>query len=256
MTSAGDDHVAINQAAWDVKADEYTVYAQSTWARSHITWGIWRISEVEVGALPRDLTGVDVVELGCGTAYFSSWLARRGARPVGVDVSARQLATARTMQAEYQVLFPLVRASAEDVPLDGGRFDLALSEYGASLWCDPDHWLREAARLLRGGGRLVFLTNAALLHLCIYETDDLPIDNTLKRDYFGMRTMTWPDEAGVEFHLTHGDWVRSLRNAGFDVLDLIELRAPAGATSLFPWVSAEWARRWPSEEIWVAQKRD
>ena len=38
------------------------------------------------------LRGLDVVELGCGTAYFSAWLARRGARPVGFDVTAAQLA--------------------------------------------------------------------------------------------------------------------------------------------------------------------
>jgi 2-polyprenyl-3-methyl-5-hydroxy-6-metoxy-1,4-benzoquinol methylase len=30
-------------------------------------------------ALPRDVSGMDVVELGCGTAYFGTWLARRGA---------------------------------------------------------------------------------------------------------------------------------------------------------------------------------
>ncbi|WP_216843803.1 methyltransferase domain-containing protein [Phytoactinopolyspora alkaliphila] len=43
--------------------------------------------------LPPTLQGKDVIELGCGTAYVSAWMARRGARPVGLDNSAEQLAT-------------------------------------------------------------------------------------------------------------------------------------------------------------------
>ena len=69
-----------------------------------------------LGALG-DVAGLDVVELGCGTAYFSAWLARQGARPVGVDVTPAQLDTARRMQEETGIEFPLVEASAEDVPL-------------------------------------------------------------------------------------------------------------------------------------------
>ena len=59
-----------------------------------ITWGVFGVPEREVGVLG-DVSGLDVVELGCGTAYFSAWLARRGARPVGVDVTPAQLETAR-----------------------------------------------------------------------------------------------------------------------------------------------------------------
>ena len=84
-----------------------------------------------------DVDGLDVIELGCGTAYWSAWLARRGARPVGVDITPEQLATARELQAEHGLEFPLVEASAEAVPLPDASFDLAFSEYGASLWCEP-----------------------------------------------------------------------------------------------------------------------
>jgi SAM-dependent methyltransferase len=78
-----------------------------------------------------------VIELGCGTGYVSAWLARRGARPVGVDNSAEQLATARALQAEFGVEFPLVHGNAEQVPYPDGSFDLAVSAYGAAIWCDP-----------------------------------------------------------------------------------------------------------------------
>ena len=80
---------------------------------------------------------------GCG--YVSAWLARRGARPVGVDVSARQLATARRLQDEFGLHFPLIQGDAERVPLSTGCADLVISEYGASVWCDPYRWIPPAA---------------------------------------------------------------------------------------------------------------
>ena len=113
-----------------------------------------------------DVDGLDVVELGCGTAYFSAWLARRGARPVGVDITPAQLETARRMQRETGLEFPLVEADAGATGLPDASFDLALSEYGASIWVDPYRWIPEAARLLRPGGRLVFLRNSTLAVLC------------------------------------------------------------------------------------------
>ena len=87
-------------------------------------------------------------------------------RPVGIDQSPEQLATARAMQAEHGLEFPLIEGDAEAVPPPDASFDFALSEYGASLWCDPERWIAEAARLLRPGGRLVFLTNSPLVILC------------------------------------------------------------------------------------------
>ena len=50
-------------------------------------------------------------------------------------------------------------------------------------------------------------------------------------------------------------WIRLLRDNGFEVEDLVELRPPEGATTRYDWVTAEWARQWPSEEAWKARKR-
>ena len=49
--------------------------------------------------------------------------------------------------------------------------------------------------------------------------------------------------------------IRLLHASGFEVEDLIEIQAPPGATARHAYVSAGWARRWPSEEIWKARKR-
>src|SRR5207244_10957310 len=101
--------------------------------------------------------------------YFSSWVAKRGARRVGVDPTPAQLATARRMQAETGIEFPLLQAPAERVPLPDASFDLVFSEYGASLWADPKRWIPEAARLLRPQGRLIFMTNSVLVYLSVPE---------------------------------------------------------------------------------------
>jgi ubiquinone/menaquinone biosynthesis C-methylase UbiE len=121
------------------------------WAAAEPAWGIWNIAEAQAGVLPTDLKGRDSIELGCGTGYVSAWLARRGARPVGLDNSAAQLATARQLQDRIGLQFPLIHASAEQAPFADASFDLAISEYGASIWCDPYAWIPEAARLLRPG---------------------------------------------------------------------------------------------------------
>jgi SAM-dependent methyltransferase len=246
------DHVEINRAHWGSEAGDYVAAARRSWATDEMSWGIWGIPEAEVGVVG-DVDGLDVIELGCGTAYWSAWLARRGARPVGIDVTPEQLATARAMQAEHGLEFPLIEASAEAVPLPDDGFDLAFSEYGASLWCEPEAWLAEAARLLRPGGRLIFLTNHILVMLTT-PADEGPSTRRLERPQFGMRRIAWA-EGGVEFHLPHGEMIRVLGEAGFGVESLHELRAPEGVETRYDFVDLEWARSWPSEELWTARLR-
>ncbi len=247
--------VSGNIASWTRTNAEYTDrHAERHWAAEEITWGVFSVSEEALGSPLGDVVGLDAVELGCGTAYFSAWLARRGARPVGVDPTPAQLATARRLQVQTGVEFPLVEAPAERVPLPDASFDLVLSEYGASLWADPKHWLAEAARLLRPDGRLVFLTNSVLVYLCA--PDEGLTEERLHRPQFGMYSIQWPGEESTEYHLQHGDWIRLLRANGFDVEDLIEVQAPAEAETpeYYDYVTAEWGRKWPAEEIWVAHR--
>jgi len=252
------EHARRNEAAWTQYAPEYVEEAERAWASPDPYWGVWGVPERDVGALAGiELDGADVVELGCGTAYWSAWFARRGAAPIGVDVTDAQLETARRLQRAHGLEFPLIHASAELVPLADEAFDLAFSEYGASIWCDPYQWIPEAARLLRPGGRLVFLGNGTFFMLCVPDEEDVPAGSSLLRDYFGMHRFEWPadDPPSVEFHLGYGDWIRLLRRTGFEVENMIEIRPPEGATTRFPFVTADWARRWPSEEIWVARKK-
>lgn len=253
MSEISDDAIR-NREEWTRANADYTDrQARDAWAQETISWGVWSTPEDSLGTLG-EVAGLDVVELGCGTAYVSAWLARRGARPVGVDVTPAQLATARRCQEEFGLEFPLLEASAESVPLPSESFDLAVSEYGASIWCDPHLWLPEAYRLLRPGGRLWFLRNSTLSILCA--PDEGQPAESLQRPQRGLGRLEWPGEIGVEWQLPHGELFRLLRRTGFDVVDLVELYPPDGAGDhpYYDTFSVEWARRWPSEEIWVAKK--
>jgi len=247
------DYVQLNRESWNAAADEYATYAESLWA-GEPTWGIFSVPDQQVGMMPADLDGKSVLEAGCGTGYVSAWMARRGARPVGIDNSPRQLATAARFQEEYDLRFPLIHGIAEHLPFKDETFDIVISEYGACLWSDPYIWVSEAARVLRPGGELVFLSNSPFVVLFVFDDENTAADLVLKRDYFGMHRQEWPDDPGVEFHLTHGDWFTNLHANGFDVIDLIEVRPGANASTSYPWVTVDWARRWPVEEIWKARK--
>ena len=223
------------------------------WQADELLWGLWGTPESELRLLDGFESREDAIELGSGTAAISAWLARRGLRPVAVDFAKAQLRTAETFQHEFGPTFPLVPANAEDVPFDNESFDLAVSEYGASLWCSPHKWLPEAHRLLRPEGRRIFFTNSALLLTCT-RTDGGPVGDRLVRDYFARYRVEFEPHGSVEFHLPHGDWIRLLRATGFVIDNLIEVRPPPSAKPRFDLVSPEWAQRWPSEEIWIAHK--
>jgi SAM-dependent methyltransferase len=248
------DYVRRNREYWDGQAAGYVAGGRRAWALEEPTWGVYGVPESELHLLPDDLAGKDVVELGCGTAYVSAWLARRGARPVGIDNSPEQLATARSFQQEFGLEFPLHLGNAEATPFADASFDLAISEYGASIWCDPHRLIPETARILRPGGELLFLVNGTLFMLTVPDEDGLPATDRLLRPYFGMHRFEWPDGIEVDFHLGFGDWIRLLRANGFEVEDFVEVRPPESAHTDWPNSTIEWARRWPIEEVWKARK--
>src|SRR6202012_2739602 len=232
----------------------YVKEGRHNWESEEPSWGIFSVPESEVGMLPREIDGRDSIELGCGTRYVSAWLARRGARPVGIDNSDAQLATARALQREFDLDFPLLHGNAEQVPYRDESFDLAISEYGASIWCDPYAWIPEAARLLRPGGELVFLANSILSILCGFDDDQKPAGDQLLLPLFGLHRVEWEDEPSVESHLPQGKMVDLLRTSGLTVEELIEVRPAADATTRYKHISLDWARRFPCEEVWRARK--
>ena len=247
-------YLAANVGYWTSRETGEIELARRQWTASVPNWGIYSVPESTVRVLPSDLAGLRVAELGCGTGYWSAWLTRAGAHPIGIDPTPSQLRIARDMQHETGVHFPLVRAAGEHVPLATASVDLVLSEYGAAIWADPRRWIAEAARILRPGGELVFLGNSTLIILCSPEAETDPVQPTLLRPLSGMYDVRWPDDSSVEFHLAPGEWIRLLRGNGFEVLDLVELYAEEGETRRAAQIPPSWAQRWPVEEIWRARR--
>jgi SAM-dependent methyltransferase len=244
-----------NRELWTKANAEYVgERAYEDWPSDSVVWGIFSIPEKVLNVLG-DVSGLDVVELGCGTAHFSGWLARLGARPIGIDITPVQLQTALRCQERFKISFPLIEANAECIPLKSDSCDLAVSECGASLWCDPERWVSEASRVLRPGGRLIFHSSSVLAILCLPEGGQTARQLVRgQRDVYRIEL----DNGAVEFHPSHGDWIRILHASNFEIDTLHELYAPPGAKlhPYYQYTNPEWAARWPAEELWVAHLRD
>jgi SAM-dependent methyltransferase len=246
-------HVRRNRASWNREADEYQrEHATQLNRFDRMGWGTWGIPDAKLDVLG-EVRGKDVLEYGCGGGQWSIALSRRGARPVGLDLSIRQLEHAALLREEAGASFPLVNADAERVPFADATFDVVFCDHGAMTFADPQRTVPEVARVLRPGGLFAFNIASPILWLTIVDGDDAPAGTELRRDYFGMRGGAW--DTTVEFQLPYGEWIRLFRSCGFEVLDLIELRPPASPRTTYPdFAPAEWARRWPSENIWKLRR--
>jgi len=223
------EYVAVNRESWTRSNAEYTdARARDAWAQEEITWGVFSTPEREIGVLP-DVDG---------------------------NITPAQLETARRLNDEFNLGLELLEENAERTSLPDAAFDLVLSEFGASIWCDPKLWIAEAARLLRPGGELIFARGSTLLILCA--PDEGQAGPNLLRPQRGLYRLDWIDEdPAVEFHPPTGELLRILRANGFELLELVELFAPDDAVDheYYSHVPAEWAKQWPSEEVWRARKR-
>ena len=240
-----------NRAYWDRTSDEYQERHGPQLSIRRAGWGVWQIPESRLRILG-EVEGLDILEFGCGAAQWSIWLARRGARPVGLDNSARQLEHARRLMDGAGVDFPLLHGSAESVPLPGSSFDIVFCDHGAMTFADPRRTVPEAARLLRPGGLFAFNMTSPLADIC-WNDDAERLEANLHHDYFGLRRFEYDSE--VVFQLPYGGWIRLFRENGLAVEDLVELRPAPGATTTYREIAElEWARRWPAENVWKVRK--
>lgn len=252
------DYLSINRDIWQSDAANWVDFARARWRLETPKWGTWGNTEEDLHLLPPDMAGMDAIELGCGTGYVSGWMTRRGAWVTAIDISAEQLATARSCAAEHGANITFVEGNAEATGLPDAGFDFAISEYGASIWCPPDKWLREAWRLLRPGGRLVFLGNHPLSLICS-PLDGSPADRGLHRPYRDMWGADWTqveyEPTGVCFNLTISAWMELFATIGFDVAKYQELYAPEGVSGTRASIPADWAKSYPVEQVWQLKKQ-
>jgi 2-polyprenyl-3-methyl-5-hydroxy-6-metoxy-1,4-benzoquinol methylase len=122
------EHALVNRRQWDADASSWVAAGERHWAAREASWGVWNVPETTVRLLPEDMTGMNAIELGCGTGYVSAWMVRLGATVTAIDNSQRQLETARRLAAEHRLDIAWIHGNAEQVPRPDGSYDFAISE--------------------------------------------------------------------------------------------------------------------------------
>ena len=120
-------HARRNRAAWNADADDYLAQHGMRQLTGGVGWGTWFLPESELRVLG-EVAGRAILELGCGSAQWSIALARAGARPVGLDLSERQLRHAQLLGALPADREPTVRRTGS-TPRPGALDDLVVPEF-------------------------------------------------------------------------------------------------------------------------------
>src|SRR5205085_243030 len=143
---------------WDAEADAYHAEHGEFLGVADFVWCPENLREEDAHLLG-DVAGRDVLEVGCGSAMCSRWLACRSARPVAFDLSSGMLRHAREGAAQTGIGVPLVQADAQHLPFKDDSFDIAFTAFGAiGFVADSAQTMLEVARVLRPRGRWVFAT--------------------------------------------------------------------------------------------------
>jgi ubiquinone/menaquinone biosynthesis C-methylase UbiE len=112
-------------------------------------------------ALLRDVSGKEVLDIGCGAGPLAEQLTRQGARVSGFDSSARMVEIARKRLGGDADL--RVANLADTLPYDDDSFDVAAASLVLHYLPDWVDALSEIKRVLRPGARLVASVNHPLL---------------------------------------------------------------------------------------------
>jgi SAM-dependent methyltransferase len=245
-----------NRSWWDSDADAYQAEHGDFLGEVDFVWCPEGLREADAHLLG-PLPGRRILEVGCGAAMCSRWLATQGAVPVGFDLSGGMLRHAAGAASRSGVRVPLVQADAQHLPFADGAFDLACTAFGAVPFvADSAGVMREVARVLRPGGRWVFATTHPLRW--VFPDDPGPAGLTAHTPYFDRSPYVEVDETGeptyVEHHRTLGDRVRELVGAGLQLVDLVEPEWPAGHTREWGQWSPLRGALVPGTAIYVAVK--
>jgi SAM-dependent methyltransferase len=177
-----------------------------------------------------DVTGLDVLDLGCGEGYCSRELASRGARSVtGVELSAEMVDLACSQEAELRQGILYRQGDVTSLADAAASYDLAV---GVFVYNNLDleatrASFREVRRVLRPGGRFVFAVPHPALAWVRHERTAPFFFDVGAASYFSGRDQTFEGEIhrrdGTALpvrmvHKTFADFFAALRDAGFAAL--------------------------------------
>lgn len=241
---------------WDIDADTYQAEHGAFLGEVDFVWCPEGLRETDIHLLGK-VTGLRVLEVGCGAAAASRWLATQGAHVVALDLSAGMLRHATAAADRTGVQIPLLLADAMALPAADESFDVAFTAFGAVPFVDDSAAvMREVFRVLRPGGRWVFSATHPMRW--IFLDDPGPQGLLATHSYFDRRPYVEYDTDGepsyVEHHRTLGDRIRELVEAGFTLLDVIEPEWPVGHEAIWGQWSPMRGRLFPGTAIYVTEK--
>jgi malonyl-CoA O-methyltransferase len=111
---------------------------------------LMHIEHETVLALLPDVRGLTVLDAGCGSGRYLQALAERGARAIGMDLSAAMLERARETTPR------IARADLRALPFDAMSIDLVVCGLALGDFAEIELALTELARVLRPGGRVIY----------------------------------------------------------------------------------------------------
>ncbi len=247
-------HTAAQRRYWDTLSDDYHRITRISHDDYH--YGPQIPGESTLQLLPPLVAGQTALELGCGGAQNSIWLARQGLICTAVDISSAQLRHARDFATAAGVEVKFIEASLEGFHEQvTDQFDLIHSSHAFEFVTDPAAIIRQIATRLKPGGSLVLSTvhplyNGEWIEIAGLD-DDFGNENAgglFLTSYFEPPEDRRDDEYGTACSRVWplGEWFGWLRAAGLDVVALVEPRPlPPGSTP--PYTSDDWGE--PDEKL-------
>lgn len=177
--------------------------------------------------LPRSLRGARVLDLGCGYGWFCRWAAEAGAsRVVGIDVSERMLAQARATTDDPRIEYRQGDLDALQLEPDD-EFDLVYSSLTLHYLTDLELLLDTVHSVSMMGTRFVCSVEHPIYTAPTHPAFAAgpggapvwPVDGYLRE---GARVTDWLAPGVVKQHRTIETYLRELRSAGFQLVDLRE----------------------------------
>lgn len=171
-----------------------------------------------------------VLDLGCGAGHAGFAVATAGATVMAVDTSEEMLATARLLAQERGLDgYEAIGADVAALPFPDASFDGVVSRYSAHHWPDIAAACREAARVVRPGGRVVVIDTVA--------PDDPALDTLVN----ALELLRDPTHGR---NLRLDEWRTAFAGAGLEVV--AERRWPIGLETL-SWFARAQTEAWRAD---------
>lgn len=240
--------------SWNAMGEEWLTLAQQGESRMQfiMPWMLRFMGGVQ---------GLTVLDLGCGEGGYARRLAAAGAQVTAVDCSEGAIRYAEAQALREGLQIPHFRRNSNDLfGLSDASFDVVLCSMMLMDCEDLDGTLREAARVLRPGGRLF----ASMLHPCFDGNHERGIGRqgqgetreVVVKNYFEPREWETPLPNGtipvIWRHRTLSEYVKAFLAAGLTIVDMNEPRATEAEAAQY--TSLVFLRRIPLFLYWQLRK--